>query len=172
MIEVRPLQSNDLAQVVDIDVFEAGTQWYKNIDGHLQIFEKEWQRPTWDAEYWPAKLAQWAQKLKPDLHLGAFIGARMVGIAGLRYRLTPEMAQLTSLYIDRHHRKQGVASQLVHEVFRLGQGSGAQSIYVSSKPSIPAVGFYTRHGFRLTAEPHPEMFALEPQDIHMVKPFS
>ena len=172
MIEVRQLQPDDLAQVVEINVSETGAQWYKNIDGHLQVFAKEWQRPAWDAQQWPVKLAQWAKKLKPDLHLGAFDDARMVGIAGLRYQLTPTMAQLTSLYIDRNHRHQGVASQLVREVFRLGQASGAQSIYVSSKPSIPAVGFYTRQGFRLTAEPHPDLFALEPQDIHMVKPFS
>lgn len=172
MIEVRQLQADNLEGVIEINVFEVGTQWYRNIDGHLQIFEKEWQRPAWDAEQWPAKLAQWAKKLKPDLYLGAFADARMVGIAGLRYRLTPTMAQLTSLYIDRHHRHQGVASQLVQEVFRLCQESGAEAIYVSSKPSIPAVGFYTRQGFRLTTEPHPEMFALEPQDIHMVKLFA
>jgi ribosomal protein S18 acetylase RimI-like enzyme len=171
MIEVRQLQPGDLARVTDIDVAEEGVEMYKVIDGQLQLVAKEWQRPHWDTEQWPLRLQSWAEKLKPDLYLGAYDGEQMAGIAGLRYQLTPTMAQLTSLYINRDHRHQGVASQLVRELFRLGQAGGAQAIYVSSKPSIPAVGFYMRQGFRLTAEPHPYLFELHPLDIHMVRPF-
>ncbi|MCB0108874.1 MAG: GNAT family N-acetyltransferase, partial [Caldilineaceae bacterium] len=120
---------------------------------------------------WPQRLQSWAQKLKPDCYLGAYDGERMVGIAGLRYRLTPTMAQLTSLYVDVNYRRQGVAHQLVEEVFRLSRESGAQTIYVSSKPSIPAVGFYRRHGFQPTNVPHPALFAQQPLDIHMVRSF-
>jgi ribosomal protein S18 acetylase RimI-like enzyme len=170
MITVRHLQPEDLVRITDIDVAEEGAQMYKVIDGQLQIVENAWQRPHWDAEQWPSRLETWAAKLKPDRYLGAYDGAQMVGIAGLRYKLTPTMAQLTSLYINRAHRHQGVASQLVTEVIRLSQASGAQAIYVSSKPSLPAVGFYTRQGFRLTAEPHPHLFELQPLDIHMVRP--
>lgn len=169
MIEVRHLQPEDLARVTDIDVAEEGAQMYKVIDGQLQIVAKDWQRPHWDAEQWPQRIKSWAEKLKPDLYLGAYDETQMVGIAGLRYKLTPTMAQLTSLYINRAHRHQGVASQLVSAVIRLSQADGAQAIYVSSKPSIPAVGFYTRQGFRLTAEPHPHLFELQPLDIHMVR---
>jgi hypothetical protein len=31
------------------------------------------------------------------------------------------------------------------------------------------VGFYTSLGFTLVDRPHPELFALEPDDIHMIK---
>jgi len=30
------------------------------------------------------------------------------------------------------------------------------------------VGFYLRQGFVPTEHPHPELFALEPEDIHMI----
>lgn len=170
MFTIRQLQPDDLAGVIDIDVAETGSQRYKVMNGQLDLIEQAWERPFWDAEAWPRRLQSWAEKLEPDLYLGAYAGERMVGIAGLRYQLTPTMAQLTSLYIDRNHRRLGVAQQLVQEVFRLSQAKRAQAIYVSSKPSIPAVGFYTRQGFCLAAEPHPDLFELQPLDIHMVRP--
>jgi len=172
MIQLRAVPSPDLTDITAIDVSERGEQRYQFVDGELQIIEQAWQRDYWDAEAWPQRVAGWAEKLKPDLYLAAYAGSQMVGIAGLRYELTPTMAQLTSLYIDINHRRQGVAHQLTQEVFRLSEAYGAQAIYVSSKPSIAAVGFYTRQGFQLTNEPDPHLFQLQPLDIHMIKPFA
>ena len=39
----------------------------------------------------------------------------------------------------------------------------------ASVPTESAVGFYLRQGFRPTAEPDPELLALEPEDIHMAR---
>ena len=44
----------------------------------------------------------------------------------------------------------------------------AENVYVSATPSESAVGFYKSLGFTLIAEPLPELFALEPEDIHMI----
>jgi hypothetical protein len=41
-------------------------------------------------------------------------------------------------------------------------------VYVSATPSESAVGFYTSMGFTPTPDPIPELFALEPEDIHMI----
>ncbi|MCB0061774.1 MAG: GNAT family N-acetyltransferase [Caldilineaceae bacterium] len=172
MVDIRTVEKTALAGVTAIDVSERGDQRYRLVAGQLQLVEQAWERSFWDAEAWPRRLESWAQKLKPDCYLGAYDGEQMVGIAGLRYRLTPTMAQLTSLYIDVHYRRQGVAHLLVQEVFRLSKESGAEAIYVSSKPSVPAVGFYTRQGFRPTAEPDPVLFGYQPEDIHMVRPLS
>ncbi len=169
MIQLRAVRTPDLNEITAIDVSESGDRRYQFVDGQLQIIEQAWQREHWDAEAWPRRVANWAEKLKPDRYVAAYVDARMVGIAGLRYQLTPTMAQLTSLYIDINHRRQGVAHQLVQEVFRLSREHGAQAIYVSSKPSIPAVGFYSRQGFEVTSEPDPHLFALQPLDIHMIK---
>lgn len=172
MVEIRTVGEADLRGIAAIDVSEQGEQRIQWVDGELKTIAQSWERPFWDADAWSQRLQSWAQKLKPDCYVGAYDGERMVGIAGLRYRLTPTMAQLTSLYIDVHYRRQGVAHQLVEEVFRLSRESGAQAIYVSSKPSIPAVGFYMRQGFEVTSEPDAHLFALQPLDIHMIKPFT
>ncbi len=172
MIQLRTVHTPNLEDISAIDVSESGDRRYQFIDGQLQIIEQTWQRDHWDAEAWPRRVANWAEKLKPDLYVAAYADAQMVGIAGLRYQLTPTMAQLTSLYIDLNHRRQGVAHHLVQEVFRLSEEYGAQTIYVSSKPSIPAVGFYMRQGFAVTSEPDSHLFALQPLDIHMIKLFT
>ena len=45
-------------------------------------------------------------------------------------------------------------------------------MYVSATPSGSAVGSYLKHGFEPTPYPHPELFALEPEDIHMIRELS
>jgi hypothetical protein len=40
---------------------------------------------------------------------------------------------------------------------------------VSATPSTNTVHFYLGRGFEPTAEPLPELFELEPEDIHMEK---
>lgn len=169
MIEIRQLKPDDLGQTAQIDVSEKGTSKYKFVNGQLQIVEEAWRRARWDADQWQSNLERWAETLKSDLYLGGFDGYQMVGFAGLRYQLTPLMADLTLLWITRTHRHQGVATQLVQEVFRLCKDEGADSIYVSSTPTVPAVSFYMKRGFRPTDEPDPTLFALQPLDIHMTK---
>jgi hypothetical protein len=46
---------------------------------------------------------------------------------------------------------------------------GAASIYVSATPTASAVGFYLRQGCRLAHPVHPDLFAAEPEDIHLVR---
>ena len=94
----------------------------------------------------------------------------IVGIASLRYRLTDTTAQLVSLHVSRQARRQGVATRLTDEIVRLARGRGLQELYVSATPSESAVGFYLRQGFRPTAHVNRALYALEPEDIHMVRP--
>jgi hypothetical protein len=40
---------------------------------------------------------------------------------------------------------------------------------VSATPSVNTVRFYLRRGFEPMAEPLPELYDLEPEDVHMEK---
>ena len=169
MFEIRPLSDTDLVRLAEIDVSESGSVVYTLVHGELCGQPEVWQRPRWDAAAWRRKYEEWQRTLKMDLLLGAFDGERLVGMASLRYALTETMAQLTTLHVDRTHRQQGVAKALVQEVIRLVKEAGAASLYVSATPSASALGFYRSQGFELVDEPHPQLFELEPEDIHMVK---
>lgn len=103
--------------------------------------------------------------------LGAFDDGRFVAIALLGNEVAPDVHQLALLYVSRSHRRQGVARLLMDEIEQIARARGAMAIYVSSVPSDSAVGFYLSRGFELT-DPLPELWAKEPDDIHMTLPLA
>jgi GNAT superfamily N-acetyltransferase len=169
MMTIRQLKDADFGRLHEIDLSEHITLIYKLDNGQLLPEAHDWQRPRGDASYWQHQAEEWRRTLKPDVWLGAFVDDQLVGLASLRYRLAPDLAQLTTLHVSQPHRRQGVARQLLETVIELAQQSGANLLYVSATPSASAVGFYQRQGFEPTREPNAEMVELEPDDIHMVR---
>ena len=78
------------------------------------------------------------------------------------------LANLSALFVSRKHRRKGIASLLTEEVSRLARADCARRLYVSATPSRPTVEFYRSHKFKPTDEPNEKLFALEPDDIHMI----
>ena len=169
-MNIRPFKREELSRIAEVDVSEDGDRIYRNVEGKLVAEAETWHRPRWDVEECRRRIAAFTTELdRGDAVLGAFDGDRLVGVASLRYRLTADMAQLVSLHVSQSHRRRGVGSGLANEIFRLAQASGVQWIYVSATPSASALGFYRRKGFELAEQVNEELFALEPEDIHMIK---
>ena len=143
--------------------------------GVLRRIDVQWDVPPWrsggDGDHTvPAKIAFCREHVdRGAVAYGAFDGALMAGIGVLLPTPREGMAQLAFLHVSRDSRRAGIAARIVEEPFRVAGELGAASVYVSSAPTESAVGFYLRQGFRPTAEPDPELLALEPEDIHMVK---
>jgi len=87
----------------------------------------------------------------------------------LEYHLTERMAHLVALFVSKDSRRHGVAAQLTHEVMRLAKAQGADQLYVSATPSESAIGFYLSQGFALAKQVHKDLYALEPEDIHLLR---
>jgi GNAT superfamily N-acetyltransferase len=102
--------------------------------------------------------------------LGAFDGDRLLGLVIVDGAFQPGTAWLAFLYVSREHRRRGVASALWSAAEGMALSAGAASIYVSAVPSGSAVGFYLSRGCELAEPPHPELYAKEPEDIHLVCP--
>lgn len=103
--------------------------------------------------------------------LGAFDDGSLTGIALLGGEVAAGVRQVALLFVSRPHRARGVGSALMDELERLAKDQQASALYVSSVPSDSAVGFYLSRGFRPT-DPLPELFAKEPDDIHMLLPLA
>jgi GNAT superfamily N-acetyltransferase len=153
----------------EIDVSEHGDVVYYWQDGKLIAETEAWDRPHWTAE--TLQRGSWSTVLNlPGVRAwGAFDDARLVGLIVYRPNLTADTAQLAALFVSKDHRRQGIAARLTGEVSRLAHQDGHARLYVSATPSESAVNFYQRQGFSPTQETNPELYALEPEDIHMVK---
>jgi ribosomal protein S18 acetylase RimI-like enzyme len=113
-------------------------------------------------------------QLEPKLtHGGVFIGAfdgellLGLGILGGRF-LGPSGNQLevAFLHVSRGYRRQGIARRLMDELADRARRRGAEELYISATESESAVGFYLSYGCRLAERVDPELYRLEPQDIH------
>jgi GNAT superfamily N-acetyltransferase len=175
VIRIAQLPDSDVRRIAEIDRSERVRVGYTYRDGRLLAEDVDWQVPSWSADgdgphSAAAMVAFCARDLEEGgLLLGALDGERLAGVAILRPRLTQTMAQLAFLHVSRPYRRQGIARRLAEEACRLARAGGAQAVYVSATPSESAVGFYLSQGFRPTDGPHPDLLALEPEDIHMVK---
>lgn len=173
-VTVRRMAAEELPRLGEIDRSEHVTGEYVHRDGVLERRPADLRVATWAAagegsDDVPGRVAAWRPILeRGGTLLGAFAGEALVGLAIYRPRLAEDMGNLAVLYVSRAHRRRGVASRLGDEVARLARRDGARRLYVSATPSDSAVGFYLGRGFEPVAEPDPELFALEPDDIHMV----
>ena len=79
------------------------------------------------------------------------------------------MLDLDFLYVDAGCRGQGVGHALVDLVCTRALELGAARLYVSATPSRNTVEFYLRRGFAPVTTPDPDLFAREPEDIHILR---
>ena len=101
--------------------------------------------------------------------LVASFGRPVAGLAVVHPTFEPPLAWLALLHVSRPHRRTGAGTALWAEAARLAGEAGATSLYVSATSTGSAVGFYLAQGCRLADPVHPELFALEPVDVHLVR---
>ena len=174
-ITYRRLANSEVDRIRDIDRTECVRIGYRVEGDQLVRMNVQWDSSPWrekgDEHSIPHMLHFLEGILANDgILFGAFDSVRLVGLAAFRPYLTETMAQLALLHVSNGYRRQGIASYLFNEAVAMAHQTGAQQLYVSATPSESAVGFYMSQGFVWTRIPHPALFALEPEDIHMIKP--
>lgn len=174
-VVIRQLPPGDISRVGEIDRSEHVTTGYVFKNGTLESQVVDWNVPRWSADHSAgfsvrARIEEWTPLLDAGgVLLGAMDGETLAGIAIMRPGLSQGVAQLAALYVDRKYRRRGIAGKLLTEAERLARRSGAVKLYVSAIPSGSAVGFYLARGFIPTEDVNERLFALEPDDIHMIK---
>jgi GNAT superfamily N-acetyltransferase len=156
-------------RIAEIDVSEHGDVVYYWIDGEVKPVPEIWDRPHRSDDSW--QNGSWVTTLGlPGVKAwGAFDSERLVGAVVYRPHLTEDMAQLAALFVSRDCRRMGIAARLSEEVDRQARSEGHSAVYVSATPSESAVNFYRSQGYIPTQKTHPDLYALEPEDIHMIK---
>jgi predicted N-acetyltransferase YhbS len=155
---------------VTIDAFYAAS------NGNLSLLARHFETKGWS----PDAVANHIAGMKTVLDEGgvvlrAFDGDRLVGVASLRVRPVgddPAILRLALLHISAGYRNRGIGKRLVSMVCGRARKLGATTLYISSIPTRNAVDAYQRMGATILAVPDPELFAQEPEDIHLILPIS
>jgi ribosomal protein S18 acetylase RimI-like enzyme len=174
-ITYRRLLATEAKLIREIDRTERVRIGFRVEHDKLLRMDVVWDTSPWQEEGDEHSFPHMIRFLKDILRnngtmLGAFDGDRLVGMAAFRPHLSDTTAQLALLHVSNGYRRLGIASHFFDEIVSMAFETGATQLYVSATPSESAVGFYTSRGFVWTQTPHPELFALEPEDIHMIKP--
>ena len=174
-IEYRRLAPAELSLVGEIDRTERIEGLYVQHGTRLELLVGDWSAPPWDAEgegehsVAAQRVALERQVEAGAIPLGAFDCERLVGIALVTPHVRPGLAQLPYLYVTAGYRGQGIGARLADELERIARDGGDTAMVVSATPSANTVRFYLRRGYEPAAKPLPELYALEPEDVHMQK---
>jgi len=170
-MNIRLLQREEIPLIWQIDRREVIENIYYLRDEKL-VLEPE----HYDMQGWPPGEAEHYTPLLLDCYerggifWGVFEGKKLIGVAILESKFIgsqQDTLQLKFLHVSRDFRKQGIAATLFKIAVEKAKALGAQKLYISATPSEHTVNYYMRLGCMLAKEIDPELFALEPEDIHL-----
>ena len=174
-IEYRLLGRAELARVGEIDRTEQIDTLYVQDGGSLREVQGQFSAAAWSSEghgeYSVAHQRDECERLADagGATFGAFEGHRLVGLGIVLPHLRPDVAQLAYLYVSDGFRGRGIGAALTEELERIAREAGDRSIVVSAVPSQNTVDFYRGRGYEPMVEPLPELYELEPDDVHLEK---
>jgi predicted N-acetyltransferase YhbS len=171
MINGRSLARDEIKRIWTIDRREVIEAVYTLQDGALAL------KPAYfDMQGWPPGESEASTRLLENCydHGGWFYGLfddnRLVGVAVLESRFIGrprDQLQLVFLHVGYGYRDRGLGRGLFDLAADEARRRGARRLYISATPSEHTIGFYLGLGCAVTAEPDPELLALEPEDIHL-----
>ena len=170
-MNIRLLRRDEIPLIWQIDRREIVENIYHLKNGELIL------KPDYfDIQGWPPGESELYTPILLDCFdrggtfWGAFDDDRLIGVSILESKFTgsqQDTLQLKFLHVSRNHRKQGVATKLFHLAVEKAKSLGARKLYISASPSENTVNYYSRLGCVLANEIDRELFALEPEDIHL-----
>ena len=174
-VDYRTLEPTELERIREIDRTERIEALYVQHGTRLEERMGDFSARAWflegDGEHSVAALLRMIEQRidAGATAVGAFAADRLVGLGVVLPHIRPSTAQLVALYVSDGHRGRGIGGRLSDELERIAQEAGDLEMVVSATPSTNTVHFYLGRGFEPMVEPLPELYELEPDDVHMQK---
>ncbi|MFX0148184.1 MAG: GNAT family N-acetyltransferase [Candidatus Hodarchaeota archaeon] len=170
-MEIRLVERKEIEKVREINRREVVEQLYYYKNGTLIIENEFIDDPGWT----PAEVEEHVRDLYTVYDLGgslygAFDGDTMAGIGALGNKFigsAKDQLQVTFLHVDADYRNRGIGKNLMKKIIECAKAQGVKKLYISATPSKNTIDFYLGLGCQLTTELIPELFELEPDDIHL-----
>lgn len=171
-IVIRQLQRTELPDIWQIDRREVIQNIYYLEEGELVL------KPGYfNMQGWPPGEGDLYTGILLDCfdrggqYYGAFDGEKIVAAMVLESKFIGpqhDQLQLKFLHVSRDYRKTGLGIQLFDLAVSLALEKGAKALYISATPSENTINFYMNRGCTIAKVVDPELWALEPEDIHLV----
>lgn len=175
LVTYRPMQPVELSRLGEIDRTERIDSIYTQNGEVLVESAQPFDVPPWSPtgshpHSVPDQIGfcQWHVSRGASI-FGAFAGERLVGIGLVTPHIRPGVAQLSFLHVSHGFRGRGVGRRLVAELERAARAAGDVQMVVSATPTVRTVRFYMGCGYAPMADPLPELFEEEPEDVHLSK---
>ena len=170
-MKIRELTRSEVPYIWQIDRREVINKVYYLKNGKLVIKPERY-----DMRGWPAGEPEHYTPILIDCfdhggHFwGAFSGELLVGVVVLENRFigsTKDTLQMKFLHVSNNYREQGLGKKLFLLAAEKAIELEAKKLYISATPSENTINFYLDLGCVLTSEIDDELYALEPEDIHL-----
>jgi predicted N-acetyltransferase YhbS len=168
---IRKLAHEEVNLVWQIDRREIIENIYYLVDGKLLLKPEYYDMQGWPPgepeQYTPILLGCFD---RGGTFYGAWEDSRMVGVVILESRLigkNRDQLQLKFLHVSSEYRNKGLGKILFEQAVKEARELGARKLYISATPSENTINFYLHLGCQVTREVDPELFELEPEDIHL-----
>ncbi|MET0692344.1 MAG: GNAT family N-acetyltransferase [Propionibacteriaceae bacterium] len=175
LVEFRRLARIELSRVAEIDRSERIDLIYEQRGTELEARPGNWNSPAWDVHgHGENSVAAHRRALEHyvdggGIALGAFSNGQLVGIGVVVPHIRLGTAQLAFLHVSAAFRATGIGRRLSDELDQIAREAGDTEMVVSATPSANTVRFYLGRGYELMAQALPELYALEPEDVHLRK---
>jgi GNAT superfamily N-acetyltransferase len=168
---LRTLERREIELIWTIDRREYIENIYRLEDGELLLEPHNFDVPGWHPDT-PRTSTPWLYESfdRGGLFFGAFDGEQLAGVAALDtiWRgQRGDLLQLEFMHVGRGYRAQGLGTRLFEQARSGARTRGARGLYISATPSENTIRFYQGRGAVLIDAPDPELYAREPEDIHL-----
>ncbi|UCE44472.1 MAG: GNAT family N-acetyltransferase [Candidatus Bathyarchaeota archaeon] len=170
-MKIKILRREEIEKVRGIDRSEIVKQIYYHKDGKLTLEDEFYDVRGWNPSELEGNIKHLHDLYDRDGTLfGAFEEDRLIGISALESKFIGRKKDQLQLYfhhVDKHYRHKGIGERLLGKIIEKARELGARKLYISATPSRNTIDFYMHMGCRLTSELNPELYRLEPEDIHL-----
>ncbi|MFX1594212.1 MAG: GNAT family N-acetyltransferase [Promethearchaeota archaeon] len=170
-MKIREIYRQEIEEIRNLNRSEIVEQIYYYKDGTLVLKDEYYDIKGWNIEN--------LEKIVTDLYdlhdrggifYGAFIDHKLIGIIVLESKFigsNNNQLQVPFLHIDAEHSDKGLGARLWNLVKKRAKEMGARKLYISATPSKHTIDFYLGLGCKIASEINPELYELEPEDIHL-----
>lgn len=171
MVSIRNLEKHEIPRIREIDRSEEIFEIYQFRDKQIKLVPHRESVLGFEDDELKAIINRQIKLIENNGQVfGAFDAVKLIAIASVENKkrgLLLNYCKMDILYVSNSYQGKGVASQLVNTCKQAAKSFGADKLYISATSTKNTVDFYLKRGAVPVIEVDQELFAEEPEDIHL-----